>query len=72
MGVTPQILSRAVTDPLTRYISEQLADKTAGDTWRTYLLRRTVHNLQKGDFVAAWTVSSPARNVPLSDFAELT
>ena len=58
MGVTPQILSRAVTDPLARYIGEQLADTSAGDTWRTYLLRRTVESLAKLDPVAAWTVST--------------
>ncbi len=65
MGVTPQILSRAVTDPLTRYINEQLADTAAGDTWRTYLLRRTAHGLAVFDPVAAWTVSSASENLAL-------
>ena len=61
MGVTPQILSRAVTDPLTHYITQQLADRKAGDTWQTYLIRRIVESLRKGDPVAAWTVSTDSR-----------
>ena len=71
MGVTPQILSRAVTDPLTRYITEQLADTNAGDTWRTYLLRRTAHSLAIYDPVAAWTVSCANRELAFADHVDM-
>ncbi len=71
MGVTPQILSRAVTDPLTRYITEQLADTNAGDTWRTYLLRRTAASLAVFDPVAAWTVSSAGRALAVAGYVAM-
>ena len=58
MGVTPQILSRAVTDPLAHYIGEQLADRNAGDSWRSYLIRRIADGLRSTTpELAAWTVS---------------
>ena len=64
MGVTPQILSRPVTDRLARYIQQKMTDRKTGDikeNWRAYLLRRIAEYLrrpaaERPDGMSAWTV----------------
>lgn len=56
MGVTPQIMSRAVLDPMAAHIEKNMA--APNETWRAYLLRMHVDAMRdpvtKGH--AAWTV----------------
>lgn len=61
MGVTPQILSRSITDRLARYIQHKLTDKATKQTWRAYLLHRIAVYLRQPPEkrpvgMSAWTV----------------
>ncbi len=56
MGVTPQIMSRAVLDPLAAHIEKNMARPK--ETWRAYLLRVHVEGLRDPEKKthASWTV----------------
>ena len=61
MGVTPQILSRPITDRLARYIQQKLTDRASKENWRAYLLRRIAEYLRQPPELrpigmSAWTV----------------
>lgn len=55
MGVTPQIMSRAVLDPMARYMEANVT--RPGETWRAYLLRMEADRLRDEEKKAlpAWT-----------------
>lgn len=53
MGVTPQIMSRSVTDRLARYIQQKMTiripigELDVRENWREYLLRRIAEYLRR-------------------------
>ena len=75
MGVTPQILSRPITDRLARYIQQKLTDRASKESWRAYLLRRIAEYLRQPAKLrpvgmSAWTVRDSKQPSPAVSAAD--